>query len=250
MMKAESNAQPVILSRRGSDIAYGAYGFLGAVALWAARVIFPGSPTIGTGEYDAFVAGLGFLVAIPFGLPAVAALIVACWLTFRRWRDTWLVSLLLLTLAFIVYLFVWWNLESGWFQWFPMVLYGAVCTISGLWWFLFRRWRSPHLSAGGSGSPFPRSKLTPAGRWLTFLAFLALIAKGTAVRLGEGRPLLLLAGLLDLATIVVFPAGLTCWIIGAIRDRRARKGLAASQLLQRALPPLVGRSPATAERER
>jgi hypothetical protein len=153
MLNAEGNAQPVKMSGRGFDIAYGVYGFVGAVALWAARVIFPGSPAPGTSAYDAFVAGLGFMVLIPFGLPAVAALIVACWLSIRVSRDTWLVSHLLVTLAFIAYLFVWFHLKSGWFQWFPVLLYGATCTISGLWWFLFRRWRLPRPAAGDSGSP-------------------------------------------------------------------------------------------------
>ena len=147
ILNATGSAQPVKTHRRGFDIAYGAYGFLGAVALWTARVIFPGSPAPGTGAYDAFVAGLGFMVAIPFGLPAVAALIVACWLSIRLVRDTWLVSLFLVTLAFIAYLVVWSKLESGWFQWFPVVLYGATCTISGIWWFLFRRWRLPRPAA-------------------------------------------------------------------------------------------------------
>jgi hypothetical protein len=130
-------------SGRGFDIAYGAYGFLGAVALWTARLIFPGSPARGTGAYDAFVAGLGFFVAIPFGLPAVVALIVGCSLSLRLSRDTWLVSLLLATLVFICYLLVWKSLASGWTQWFPMSLYGATCIVSAMGWFLFRRERSP-----------------------------------------------------------------------------------------------------------
>jgi len=138
-----------------SDVAYSAYTFLGAVALWTARVTFPGPPAPGTGGYDAFVAGLGFLVVIPFGIPAVAALCVAFWLTCRLSRDKWLVALLLLTIAFIAYLFVWWF--RAWFQWFPLFLYGATCVASGLWWFLFKRWRpmrdcAPEV-AGSSAEP-------------------------------------------------------------------------------------------------
>ena len=221
MFNAQPGGQPVNMSRRRFDMAHGAYGVLGAVALWAARVIFPGSPAPGTAEYDSIVAGLGFLVAIPFGLPALAALVVACWFSFRLSRNTWLVSLLVVTFAFIIYLFVWWKL-----QWFPVFLYGATCTISGLWWFLFRRWRSPRPSAAGSGASSRRSKLTLAGRWLTLLAFLALTGKSAAIRLmREGDLILLLESILDLATIIVLPTGLICWIIGVLRDRRARKAL-------------------------
>ena len=230
MPMVNGKGKPVNMAGRGFDIAYGAYGFLGAVALWTARVIYPGSPPDGTSQYEAFVTGLGFFVAIPFGLPAVAAVIVAWWLSFRLSRDIWLMSLLLVSLAFVSYLFVWSRLESGWIQWVPVLLYGATCTISGLWWFLIRRWRSARPRARASGSSGPRSKLTRAGRWLTLLSLLALIAKGAALRSGDGRLLLFIAALLNLATIVAFPAGLICWIIGAFRDRRSGKaGTAGSQ---------------------
>jgi hypothetical protein len=121
------------------DIAYGAYCFLGAVALWAARVIYPGSPPPGTGGYDAFIAGLAFMVVIPFGLPGLIALLVASWLSLQLSRDTWLVALLLVSFLFAAYLFLSYNV--GRYDWWPVCLYGATCTISGLSWFLRRRWR-------------------------------------------------------------------------------------------------------------
>jgi hypothetical protein len=122
------------------DIAYGAYCFLGVVALWAARLIFPGSPPPGTVAYDEFIVALAFMVFIPLGLPAIPAVLVASWLSLQLCRDTWLVALLLATFAFAAYLFVSFSLER--FQWLPVFLYGATCTTSGLLWFLYRRWRS------------------------------------------------------------------------------------------------------------
>src|SRR5262245_13599165 len=138
-MESQASTQPVKPRQGRFDLAYGAYLFLGTVALWTARVVFPGPPAPGTGGYDAFISGLGFFVAIPFGLPVIVALLVVCWLSMQLSRDTWLIGLFLVTFAFSAYMIAWWYRE--WFHWFPLFLYGAVCTVSGLWWFVWRRWR-------------------------------------------------------------------------------------------------------------
>jgi hypothetical protein len=156
MSNAEVGAEPVKMSGGRFDIAYGAYCLVGSVALWAARVIFPGSPPPGTGGYDAFIAGLAFMVVIPLGLPAIAGLLVASWLSLQLCRDTWLVGLLLVTFAFAAYLFVSFSVER--FHWVPVFLYGATCTTSGLYWFLRRRWRAVRESTLGVTSSSAESK--------------------------------------------------------------------------------------------
>lgn len=143
-MNTQDGVQPAKTLTRRFDIAYGGYCVLGASALWLARVIFPGSPAAGTSQYDAFLAGLAFMIVIPLALPTVAALLVTCWLTFQLSRDIWLVALLLITWAFAAYLFVSMNLQR--FHWFPVLLYGAVCVSVGLWLFLYKRWRPLQLS--------------------------------------------------------------------------------------------------------
>jgi hypothetical protein len=156
MSNTEVGAQPVKMSGGRFDIAYGAYCFLGAVALWAARVIFPGSPPPGTGGYDAFISGLAFMVVLPFGLPAIAVILVAGWLSLQLCRDTWLVALLLVTFAFAAYVFVSFSLER--FQWLPVFLYGTTCITSGLFWFLRRRWKPVRESTPAVTSSSAESK--------------------------------------------------------------------------------------------
>ena len=83
-----------------------------------------------------------------------------------------------------------------------------------------------------------RSKLMPTGMLLTVLAVVAIVGKGILLTMlavvapagngvvhkpGEGGPLLVLAALLDLTSIILLPTGVSCWIIGALRNRRAKK---------------------------
>ena len=72
-----------------------------------------------------------------------------------------------------------------------------------------------------------RSKLTPAGMLLTILAVGAILGKGVLYRPGDGGPLLVLAALLDMTSIILLPAGVSLWIIGALRDRRANNAPAS-----------------------
>ena len=71
---------------------------------------------------------------------------------------------------------------------------------------------------------FKRSKLTSTGMALTLLAFFALIGRSVVFRPDVGGSLLILAAFLDLLSMILLPVGVSCWIIGALRDRRARKG--------------------------
>jgi len=132
------------MHRRVLDIAYGAYGFLGAVALWIAEAAHSGSRHSEADAHDAFVAGLSSVAVSPFGVPAVVALAVACWLSIRLVRDRSLVLLFFVTLVCIVCLVVWSRFESESFPWFLVIVFhGVTCTTSGICWFLFRRWRLP-----------------------------------------------------------------------------------------------------------
>jgi hypothetical protein len=94
------------------------YAFLGAVALWVSYVL---SLFFRTSSADpaASAAGLGFFVAIPFGIAAAIALVVAGIQTLWWWRDLRLVILLALTIGFAVYLGTWWN-----YEWVPWSVYG------------------------------------------------------------------------------------------------------------------------------
>ena len=75
--------------------------------------------------------------------------------------------------------------------------------------------------SGVSRSHYPQSALTAVGRWLTFIGVLAVMATGATAR--SGGEALWVAALLDLVAILSFPAGLCCWMIGALRDREARR---------------------------
>ena len=87
---------------------------------------------------SASAAGLGFFVAIPFGIAAAIALVVGGIQTLRSWLDSRLVILLALTIGFAVYLGAWWN-----YEWVPWGVYGLASLVLAL-----TRWR---LRACGRG---------------------------------------------------------------------------------------------------
>lgn len=78
----------------------------------------------------------------------------------------------------------------------------------------------------GRGESAVRSRLTIVGVWLTALAFVAIVGRVALAPLREEGLGFLLVALLDLASLVFLPAGVSCWIIGALRDRKVRQEVA------------------------
>jgi hypothetical protein len=96
------------------------YAFLGLVSLWVSAVLYlyyrPPSA-----DPSSNAAGLGFFVGVPFGIAAAVAIVVAGGLSLVGWRDLRLVAMLVLAIAFAIYLGRWWN-----YEWAPWCIYGLV----------------------------------------------------------------------------------------------------------------------------
>ncbi len=66
------------------------------------------------------------------------------------------------------------------------------------------------------------SSLTVAGRWMTLLAVLVTVATNQ-VKDSRGPSAMMIDAVVNVLAVVLFAAGPSCWIIGARRDRKARK---------------------------
>lgn len=114
-------AGPVMNEQSKRDLAYASFMFLGAISLWSAYVLAPGQ----SGEDGSGAAGsFGFLVFIPFALPAAVALLVAGSLSLLLWPEWRPLSLLALTIVFSLYM-------GGAFDlhWRPWLVYGSILTV-------------------------------------------------------------------------------------------------------------------------
>lgn len=115
------------------NVAYLSFMFLGLVSLWSAYVLAPSQ----SGEDGSGAAGsFGFLVFIPFALPAVVALLAACSLSLLLWPEWRPLSLLALTIVFSLYM-------GGEFDlhWRPWLVYGSMLTGLSAWFLLVDRGR-------------------------------------------------------------------------------------------------------------
>jgi len=117
--------------RKRRDIAYGSFFALGLVALWARVNAYEGwgdSP-------DALAMLMMMLVIMPFGIPALIALILGVWFTFscRRW-DPVLVSLALVPFAILPIVWNSFQYEAILFVAILLVVYGGFCIVASILW--------------------------------------------------------------------------------------------------------------------
>ncbi len=114
------------------NVAYLSFMFLGLVSLWSAYVLGPGqSGDDGSGAAGSF----GFLVFIPFALPAAVALLAAGTLSLLLWPEWRPLSLLALTIVFGLYMGGSFDLHR-----LPWLTYGSIVTVFAAW-FLLVDWR-------------------------------------------------------------------------------------------------------------
>jgi hypothetical protein len=124
-------AAPVVNEQVKRDLAYGSFMFLGVVSLWSAYALSPGP----SGDDGSGAAGVfGFLVFLPFALPAAVALLVGGSLSLLSWPERRPLSLLALTIVFSLYM-------GGSFDlhWLPWLIYGSILTALAAWFFMIGR---------------------------------------------------------------------------------------------------------------
>ncbi len=109
------------------DIAYGSFLFLGLMSLYTWIIlVFVAGPS---GGGDTVAAAIGFLVAVPFGIPILLAMLMGPGLSLVLWRDYRLGTLTVLTLIFLILVGI---LESWGIL---LIVYGAACLTVGVLWF-------------------------------------------------------------------------------------------------------------------